>query len=148
MPRTSLVSSSAHAGYWHCMPHTSPENAHATHHGTACHVHVWFHSVHMLGTGTACWVQVQKKHMPRTMALHATYKFGFIQCTCWVQALHATHKSRKCTCHAQALHATYKFSLIQCTCWVLALHATYWHCMPRTCTWHVHSDQTKTWHVH
>ena len=86
--------------------------------------------------------------IPFPVWLSAHVTLSLIKSTCWVQALHATYKSRKCTCHAQALHATYKFSLIQCTCWVLALHATCWHCMPRTCTWHVHSDQTKTWHVH
>ena len=60
------------------MQGTSPEKEHATQRGTACHVHVWFHPVHMLGPGTACRVQVQKKNMPHTVALHATYMFGLV----------------------------------------------------------------------
>ena len=76
MPLTCLVSSSAHARPWHCMQGTSPEKEHATHHGTACHVHVWFHPVHMLGPGTACRVQVQKKHMPHTVIQMGIFGVG------------------------------------------------------------------------
>ena len=119
MPSTCLVSSSAHAGCRHCMLGTSPEKEHARYHGTACHVHVWFYPVHMLGAGTACWVQVQEKNMLGTMALHATYMFGFIQCTCWVQALHAAYKSRKRTCQVPWLCMPRTCSVWwQCTCWV------------------------------